>query len=155
MSSAVSHLTPDDYKLIIKHLNNLVQINNKLPLFYYIENLDMIIQKIKCCMFYSEKLTQIFQNTNPLFMNLYDVVYELKQNIIDNNKRVNSMDAYKIEISVDTFNFTDFDNTYGNYSVNKKNYKDMIMEVREIVKIVIAKCSGSSIPYQLNYMDDF
>ena len=154
MSSDVSYFTLDDYKLIIKHLHNLTKINNNLPLFYYIENLDMIVLKIKSCMFESPKSIQILQNTNPLFLNFYDVIYELKQNIIDNNKRMDSINKYKIENSIDYSNFINLDNTYSNYKINRKNYKDMIREVREIVKIVINKCSGSPMPYQLRYMDD-
>ncbi len=150
----MSSMTIDDYKLLIKHLSNLTKINNDLPLFYYIENLDMIILKIKSCMFESPKSIQILQNTNPLFLNFYDVIYELKQNIIDNDKRMDSINKYKIDISMDYSNFINLDNTYSNYKINKKNYKDMILEVREIVKIVINKCSGSVMPQQLMYMDD-
>jgi len=151
----MSSMTIDDYKLLINHLTNLTKINNDLPLFYYIENLDMIILKIKSCMFESPKSIQILQNTNPLFLNFYDVIYELKQNIIDNDKRMDSINKYKIDISMNYSNFINLDNTYSNYKINKKNYKDMILEVREIVKIVINKCSGSAMPKQLMYMDDF
>jgi hypothetical protein len=150
----MSSMTIDDYKLLIKHLTNLTKINNDLPLFYYIDNLDMIILKIKSCMFESPKSIQILQNTNPLFLNFYDVIYELKQSIIYNSKLFDSIYKYKIEISMDYSNFINLDNTYSNYKINKKNYKDMIREVREIVKIVINKCSGSPMPYQLRYMDD-
>ena len=154
MSSDVSYFTLDDYKLLIKHLHNLTKINNKLPLFYYIENLDMILLKMKSCMFTSEKSIQILQNTNPLSLNFYDIISELKQNILDNNKRMDSMVKYKIEVSMDYSNMINLDHSY-DYNINKKNYTEMINEVREIIKIINHKSSGFTMPPQLDYTADF
>jgi len=96
-----------------------------------------------------------------LSLNLYDIVYELKQNIIDNIKRMDSIDKYKIEISKDYF--YNFENSYYINYINsndkcnndcslytdRKNYTDMVIEARKIINIVIKNNRRSEIPYQL------
>ncbi len=144
-----SSLAIEDYKALIKHFINLTEINSKLPLIYHIDNLDMIIFKIKACMFKSEKAIEILKNTHPMQLNFYDVIFELKQNIINNNKKMDSMEKYKIESSIFYL-----DNNHNDYQTNKKNYNDMIHLVREIIKIIAPKCTGYEIPQELMYDND-
>ena len=139
----MSSISVEDYKKLIEHFDKLYEINKKMPLFYYIENIDMLIFKIKNYMIESCAEMQ----NDILNMNFYDIVYELKQNIIDNVKRIDSICKYKIEVPTD--DFYNFDNNY----INRKNYSDMIIEVKKIINIVIKNHRRTEIPYQLT--DDY
>jgi hypothetical protein len=139
----MSSISVEDYKKLIEHFDKLYEINKQMPMFYYIENIDMIIFKIKNYMI--ESCAEMQNDT--LNMNFYDIVYELKQNIIDNVKRIDSMCKYKIEVPID--DFYNFDNNY----INRKNYSDMIIEAKKIINIVIKNHRRTEIPYQLT--DDY
>jgi hypothetical protein len=151
----MSYISIEDYTQLIVHFDKIFEINKKMPLFYYIEKMDMIIFQIKNCVIKTSKKMQL----NYVFLNLYDIVYELKENILDNIKRIDSICKYKIDSS--SYYPYKFHNSYDendynsdlNY-VNRKNYTDMIIEVKKIINIVVKIHRPTEIPYQLTEQYD-